>query len=94
MSCKPHVPCKKNLLKATTAPKKSIKPVAVAKQFASSMKAWAKSGFKVAAKPKHAARYAICCTCQFMVGHFCPKCDCLAFAKTKLETEKCPIGKW
>lgn len=94
MGCSQGVPCLKNLLKATAAPKKSIKPAAVAKQFAKSMKTWAKSGFKVASKANHAARYAVCCTCPKMVGHFCQECSCLALAKTKLETEKCPISKW
>lgn len=39
-------------------------------------------------------RLAICKACEFFTGITCLKCGCVARFKTKLATEKCPIGKW
>ena len=94
MGCGSGVPCAKDLLKGRSAANTKKKPVNVAKTFAKSMKAWAKSGFALASRSDHAKRFAVCCACPELVGHICKKCTCLAFAKTKLGSEKCPIGKW
>jgi hypothetical protein len=39
-------------------------------------------------------RMAICQDCEFFTGLTCLKCGCVARWKTKLATEKCPVGKW
>lgn len=39
-------------------------------------------------------RMAICYICEFFTGTSCEKCGCVARWKTKLATEKCPMGKW
>ncbi len=91
--CAKGVPCKK-WGRVGAAKKKTISAVKVAASFTKSMAVWAASGMKVMSKAEHAKRYATCCTCEHMVGHMCTRCTCLAYAKTKLATEKCPVGKW
>lgn len=41
------------------------------------------------------ARRAICAVCpeRTTLGR-CKKCTCLTNLKTRLSTEKCPVGKW
>ncbi len=39
-------------------------------------------------------RIQICQTCPHLAGSRCGKCGCFTIAKTKLETEKCPVDKW
>jgi hypothetical protein len=41
-------------------------------------------------------RYSICQGCPELIKltKQCKKCGCFMVAKTKLETAKCPIGKW
>lgn len=60
---------------------------------------WVKSGFKIADEETFGRRKSICDSCQYwnakarMGMGKCLKCGCSSF-KLKLETEKCPIGKW
>ena len=91
MGCNKGVPCNKDLLGGTAKKKTKVNPV---KSLAKSIKEWAKAGFPLAHKTEHAKRFATCCACSMLVGHMCTKCGCVAYAKTKLKTEKCPIGKW
>jgi len=39
-------------------------------------------------------RLLICATCEFFTGATCRLCGCLIKFKTKLTTERCPVGKW
>lgn len=40
-------------------------------------------------------RAAICATCPHKTAlNRCKKCGCFIALKTKLNTEKCPVGKW
>jgi hypothetical protein len=41
-------------------------------------------------------RYSICLECPELIKltKQCKKCGCFMSAKTKLESAKCPIGKW
>lgn len=39
-------------------------------------------------------RLKICGPCEFAKAGFCKKCGCILAAKTRVKTEKCPIGKW
>ncbi|NDF29521.1 MAG: hypothetical protein EB150_04830 [Nitrososphaeria archaeon] len=42
------------------------------------------------------SRYSICLQCPelFPITKQCKKCGCFMAAKTKLESAKCPLGKW
>ncbi len=61
---------------------------------------WAKSGFKVSESPEVERRLEICRACEhwdseaFNRTGRCLKCGCSTWAKIRLATEKCPIGKW
>lgn len=39
-------------------------------------------------------RMNICSTCPFSKNGVCQSCGCPEKAKTRVETEKCPEGKW
>lgn len=39
-------------------------------------------------------RRSICNECEYRLGTNCLKCGCLIFAKTKISTQRCPVGKW
>lgn len=40
-------------------------------------------------------RAAICATCPNLSAlRRCKKCGCFVDLKTRLSTEKCPVGKW
>lgn len=41
-------------------------------------------------------RYEICKTCPELVkiSNQCKKCGCFMSLKTKIESSKCPLGKW
>jgi hypothetical protein len=45
---------------------------------------------------QRAARLDICNTCPQLTKHSkqCKECGCFVFLKTKLSSEKCPLGKW
>jgi hypothetical protein len=47
-------------------------------------------------KEEAEARYTLCVTCPFFqkITKTCLKCGCFMAAKTKLDSAKCPIGKW
>lgn len=36
----------------------------------------------------------LCRVCAFSTPRKCTQCGCFISAKTKLETETCPMGKW
>jgi hypothetical protein len=61
---------------------------------------WAKSGFKLTEQADVETRLEFCRACEFWdpeafnkTGR-CLKCGCSTWAKIRLATEKCPIGKW
>ncbi len=52
-------------------------------------------GYEILAAPKdQAARIILCAGCLFRVGDQCGKCGCFIKAKTALNPEVCPVGKW
>jgi hypothetical protein len=68
--------------------------------FSTSMFKWANSGFLKTSKRVIHSRLEICKKCEFWdkkawngTGK-CNKCGCSTWAKIRLRTEKCPIGKW
>jgi len=61
---------------------------------------WAKAGFLKTSKKQLAQRTEICRGCEFWDNKAwngtgkCTKCGCSTWAKLRIKTEKCPIGKW
>ena len=67
---------------------------------AKSVFVWAKAGFRKTPKKLLKRRLEICKKCEFWdstkfngTGR-CNKCGCSTWAKLRLKTSKCPIGKW
>lgn len=54
------------------------------------------SGFKLVGEGEQARRLEICRGCEFFDAPRgkCKKCGCWTLAKTRLASQKCPIGKW
>ena len=48
----------------------------------------------IAADEAIAARRAACEACDRWDHGRCGECGCYTFAKTRLRSEKCPLGKW
>lgn len=81
----------------------SVKPPSLPKQAATLGKAlgnWTASGFAATPPDILAAREAICRAClewdaAAMGGTGrCAKCGCSTWAKLRMSTERCPLGKW
>lgn len=64
--------------------------------FARSMAAWVSQGLPLVDSKDHGARYDHCKTCPQFSGFYCKHCRCIAYLKTKLATEQCPLDppKW
>lgn len=61
---------------------------------------WMRSGFNVIDNFNLNKRFQICITCEFWDKNSfrgtgkCNKCGCSTWAKLRMATERCPIGKW
>jgi hypothetical protein len=61
---------------------------------------WAQRGFKHTDEETLTSRVEICGNCEFWNAQAfrgtgrCMKCGCSTWAKLRMATEKCPIGKW
>lgn len=61
---------------------------------------WASNGFKIADEKVFEDRLSHCKSCEFWDSEAlngtgrCRKCGCSTWAKLRMATEKCPIGKW
>jgi hypothetical protein len=61
---------------------------------------WARAGFLKTSKKQLDQRMEICSGCEFWDSEAwsgtgkCKKCGCSTWAKLRIRTEKCPIGKW
>lgn len=42
----------------------------------------------------YSKRLTVCLTCPYYEQPQCTKCTCIVFAKCRLTTETCPVGKW
>lgn len=80
----------KNLIKPAK-PKGPTKTQMVL-HFAKAMTKWVSKGLPIVSKEVYIERRTICASCHD--GSNCPICGCKLWAKTALETEKCPEGKW
>jgi hypothetical protein len=72
----------------------------MAKNLASSMKDWAKKGFKIATNEQVEARLEVCRGCEWFdrdalagTGR-CKRCGCSTQAKLRIATQSCPINLW
>lgn len=72
----------------------------MAVNFANSTAKWASRGFLKADEETLEKRIEICGKCEFWnskgfrgTGR-CMKCGCSTWAKLRMATEKCPVGKW
>jgi hypothetical protein len=87
----------------TNKEKPEIKPPSIAdmaKSLVASTAKWAGRGFKFATEEQVTSRLNECHGCEFWnstalrgTGR-CTKCGCSTWAKLRMATEKCPIGKW
>ena len=61
---------------------------------------WMKAGFEIADETKMSERKSICKECEYWISSAwngtgkCKLCGCSTWAKIRIATEKCPIGKW
>ena len=84
-------------------PKKRPKEPPLSKKietFSKSIYRWAMAGFLKTGKKQLTQRMNICKGCEFWDSEAwsgtgkCTKCGCSTWAKLRIKTEKCPIGKW
>jgi len=59
--------------------------------FTKSMVGWIKAGAPLVGGRVHGLRYDQCNTCTEFRSFYCHHCKCLAYLKTKLATEQCPL---
>jgi hypothetical protein len=59
--------------------------------FAKSMAEWIKAGVPLVGGRVHGLRYDQCKTCTQFRSFYCAHCKCVAYLKTKLATEQCPL---
>lgn len=68
--------------------------------FTKSMSRWTMGGFNLSSPEEMSRRKDICVSCEFWDSSAlngsgrCLKCGCSTWAKIRMGTESCPIGKW
>ena len=61
---------------------------------------WMQSGFEIANESETSKRKSICKDCEHWISSAwngtgkCKLCGCSTWAKIRIATERCPIGKW
>jgi hypothetical protein len=60
------------------------------------VRAFLRSGFKIATRKERQARLAVCLGCDLydQVRKRCRKCGCMNSAKVWIAADKCPLNKW
>ena len=90
-------------IKATETKEENNEPpplTAMARTITRSASNWIQNGIPIASKELLEERQAICKACEFWNSKAlkgtgrCMKCGCSTWAKLRMATEKCPIGKW
>lgn len=81
--------------------KEDLPPIsAMVKSFTEGIYAWARSGFTKASPGQIEERLSICRSCEwwnpegFRGTGRCRKCGCSTWAKIRMTSSACPIGKW
>ena len=59
--------------------------------FTKSMAEWIKAGAPLVDSQQHGLRFEQCKNCDRYHGFYCNQCKCVAYLKTKLATESCPL---
>lgn len=59
--------------------------------FTKSMVEWIKAGAPLVSSEVHGQRYDQCKNCTRFRNFYCEHCKCIAYLKTKLATEQCPL---
>lgn len=60
--------------------------------FVNSMAEWLRAGTPLVNSQQHGMRYEQCKSCDQYRGFYCGQCKCVAYLKTKLATEQCPLA--
>ena len=60
-------------------------------RFIKSMAEWLAAGAPLVSSEVHGARYDQCKNCTKFRSFYCTHCKCIAYLKTKLATEQCPL---
>jgi hypothetical protein len=60
-------------------------------QFTKSIATWIAEGLPLVSSEQHGARYEQCKPCPQFKRFYCKHCKCIAYLKTKLGTEVCPL---
>jgi hypothetical protein len=58
------------------------------------IKEWIKNGMPMASDDVSRKRQSICDSCELFTDGRCSKCGCFMATKVKLQTSRCPEGKW
>lgn len=96
---------RRTLAQITGEPENSPRttPPPLATQIASatgSLKRWVSGGLKFVSDEEFERRKTVCAGCEFWNAEAfqgtgrCIKCGCSTWAKLRMATEACPIGKW
>jgi hypothetical protein len=59
--------------------------------FTKSMVKWIAAGVPLVGADVHGQRYGKCKSCTKFNRFYCEHCKCVAYLKTKLATEQCPL---
>lgn len=86
---------------ATVAPTKGVKPGRAIglrwwqkpMAFVWTVGRWAFFGFPITSEVVYYGRRAVCGECEYWTGSGCRVCGCSG-VKLRIETERCPLGKW
>jgi len=64
------------------------------KNLSGSVIEWAKAGMPIATSATLKSREDFCLACEYYRKPICIRCGCVIAIKARLQTSKCPIGKW
>jgi hypothetical protein len=65
-----------------------------AKGLSNSIMEWVRAGMPIANSVTLENRESICIACEYYRKPICIKCGCVVAIKARLQTSRCPIGKW
>jgi hypothetical protein len=65
-----------------------------ARNLSSSVVEWTRAGMPIASSATLESREGICRSCEYYKKPICQRCGCVIAIKARLQTSKCPEGKW
>lgn len=72
----------------------SCSACAKAKSLSGSVIEWARAGMPIANSVTLESREGVCLSCEYYRKPICIKCGCIIAIKARLQTSRCPVGKW